>query len=49
LKVETKGETHKKSMKQRFGSLRKINKIDKSLTKLTERQRKKMQVTKIID
>jgi hypothetical protein len=35
-------------MKQRSGSLR-MNKIDKSLTKLTKRKRKKTQINKIRD
>ena len=34
-------------MRQRVGSLRKINKIDKPLSKLTKRQREKIQINKI--
>ena len=34
-------------MKQRVGSLRKINKIDKPLSKLTKRQRENIQINKI--
>ena len=34
-------------MRQRVGSLRKINKIDKPLSKLTKRQRENIQINKI--
>ena len=34
-------------MKQRVGSLRKINKIDKPLSKLIKRQREKVQIKNI--
>ena len=34
-------------MKQRAGSLRKINKIDKPLSNLTKRQKENIQINKI--
>jgi hypothetical protein len=38
---------YKESTKPRAGSLRKINKIEKSLAKLTKRQRDSIQINKI--
>jgi hypothetical protein len=45
--IETKNTPYKESMKQKAGSLKKINKIDKPLANLTKMSRKKTQISKI--
>ena len=44
-----KWKQQKKLTKQKVGSLKKINKIDKPLATLTKRRREKTQITKIQD
>jgi hypothetical protein len=44
---QTNKKTYKESTKQKSGSLKKINTIDRPLANLTKRRREKTQVSKI--
>jgi sugar diacid utilization regulator len=45
--VNTKRKKYKEPMKQKVGSLKKINKIDKCLAKLTKGKKKKTQINQM--